>query len=197
MSSEPARTRSVYMAEPYRDYATGSSGTARGMLLRQWRFPAVYDAERDAIYDADHDRIVAQDHARWSAACRRHIPKSVSGFESWIKEGRPEKIMAFVIDALRPGTSRKITGFRVLVTVNRATGYSIYSLQLFSRGRGSGTKVYSKLYAPNVLGYDPRGNSRTAWIVEDPTSRRMTYNHRVRHVHHDAFDPLKMEGKMP
>lgn len=71
----------------------------------------------------------------------------------WCVDAEPEEILSLLTELLEtnkhyPNTTW--TGFRILGTVSRANGQIIYTLELFSKGKDSKTKVYSGFNAPNV-----------------------------------------------
>lgn len=142
----------VSKAQPFEYDQMGSFGNASGMILRQYRFPDTY-TNKEKIETADHDRIVSYfGHEHWGECIQKakwHMKNS--GFERWLQEGAPDGILSFLVDVLKLDSNIKWTGFRILGTVNRSTGYPVYSLQVFAKDPKSKTKVYSNLNAPNVI----------------------------------------------
>lgn len=154
--------KQVMKAKRYRTMAMGSLGDARYMLLRQYKFPDTY-TNAEKVVSADHDRILMWNYERWLEIIDSFKDRmSNHDLENWFRYGNEKDILEFLIEALNvePDTppyklslKSKWTGFRILVTVNRVTGYPAYSFELFAKYRKSKTMVYSTESAPNVEGF--------------------------------------------
>ena len=141
-------TRQVYKAEPYRWGEMGSFGKASGMLIRQFQFPDTYSVITDEFTSSDHDRMLSWDYDHWSKTVEEFKPKIDGGLEHWFRNGKAEDVLAFLVKAHK--ATGTWTGFRILGTVNRSNGYPVYTLEIFRKGPGSITRVYSGSNAPNV-----------------------------------------------
>lgn len=142
--------RETLMAEPYRHGALHSFGTAQYMLMCQHDFPHTYE-DREQMLSADSDRLFSWDYAHSSAVHQKY--RDVMGdqsLESWLNSNKVNEIMAFIKELLKADSTIEWTGFRVLGTVNRSNGYTVWSYQLFAKDPKSKTKVYSGYLAPNV-----------------------------------------------
>lgn len=58
--------------------------------------------------------------------------------------------MSFVKDILKADPEVDWTGFRITGTVNRSSGYTVFTIEVFAKHPDSSTKVYSNSTAPNV-----------------------------------------------
>jgi hypothetical protein len=142
--------RQVLTATPYRPGQMGSFGKAEYMLIRQFKFPDTYD-EADTLVNADSDRLSSWDYKHTNAAFDRRnaLPQNqgkVMYLEAWAQRAPTAEIIEFLADLLKaeenhPGV--KWTGFRTLGTVNRSNGYPVWTYELFGKGKGTKTKVYS------------------------------------------------------
>lgn len=142
----------VLRAEAYRFGALHSFGNARYMLMQQYNFPDKY-SNKDKIECADSDRIYSWDYQH---ACDVHnkyrgLPGDM-GMESWLHQGKPEEVMAFIKELLKADPNVEWTGFRVLGTVNMSNGYTVWSYELFAKHPESNTAVFTGPNAPNVKG---------------------------------------------
>ncbi len=141
----------VLIAQPYDPYRLSSLGDAAYMLIRQEDFPLDYDEWRgDKKTCADHDRLLMWDYDHFRAACDKHMQTGECGICSWARKATKEAVFAFLKAALKADEAVEWTGFRITGTVNRWNGYPVYTLELFSKGKESNTKVYSGDFAPNV-----------------------------------------------
>lgn len=164
----------VFTAEAFYPGAMGSLGDASGMLLRQYKFPDTY-AEKDTIAGADHDRIISWDRDHWDACIEKY--RKIIGERSldyWAQYGKPKDILAFLSDIFSSKSMSDYkditwTGFRILGTVNRSSGYPVYTLQLFAKHKDTKTKVYSTPMAPNVQAVEAEGINIIygAWDLND------------------------------
>lgn len=145
----------VLKAQPFQMNQMGSFGQASGMLLRQHKFPDTF-RDDEKIISADSDRLSQWDYQGYREILEEFKTRITGNhIETWFQSGKAQDIMDFItammVRVCNADPNTKWTGFRVLGTVNKATGYSIYSLQLFAKNPRSGTKVYSGHAAPNVL----------------------------------------------
>lgn len=157
----------VLVATPPGSASMGSFGKAEYMLLKQHNFPYEYDeAKGDKRYFAYSDRLSQWDSGHTDNAHKRR-PKPHT-FLDFAQHGTRASIMAFLIDVMKaeehyPGV--KWTGFRITGSVNISNGYPVYTYELFSKGEGSDTKVYSRSNAPNChpLGHRSTPEQRAAY----------------------------------
>ena len=165
----------VIPAEPFRDGQMGSFGGARYMLLTQYKFPDTY-ADNKKTASSDHDRMIMWDREKWKEIIDKYEPVMAGGFHHWLIHGSKKDLFNFTKDVMMIGNepggmtaTTKWTGFRILGTVN-PSGYPIYSFQLFAKARGSKTKVYSGMMAPNVKGYKEVRRYTNRFDLSDPYS---------------------------
>lgn len=130
----------------------GSLGRASNKLIKQFRFPFQYE-EDEPLIQADHDRMVVGDYEHVMGAFKRHMDTGDRWLPAWAQKSTGKQVLAlledlFKVDENYPGV--KWTGYRITGTVNRSSGYPVYSLWLFAKRRGSKTKVYSGDRAPNT-----------------------------------------------
>ncbi len=139
-------THQVAMARPYRKNALESIGDASLMLIRQKNFPNQFD-ERDSYEMSDHDRLKPE-HV--SSCCKQHIGNTDWCIGYWARKAFDRQIMAFLIDILEADKSIKWTGYRIMGTLNRSTGWPVWTLELFAKHPETDTLVYTGPNAPNV-----------------------------------------------
>jgi len=150
----------VTLAERYNLTNLSSTGRGKNVLLRQYKFPNVYDTERDVLCSDDEDRLMGWNQKRFIQLVGKHLWTADKSRFMWFMEGEHEKILAYLVDAMeisigkKGRDARKWTGFRVLGNAIVSSGNVLITYQIFSRGRGSKTKVYTG-FAPNVRGYSP------------------------------------------
>lgn len=149
----------VILAEPFRFMALSSLGDATFMLLRQHKFPLEYAENVDVLTTADHDRCLMWDYKHATACFEKHLKTGELGLPGWLGKDdvTDEDVMAFLKDILKaeehyPGV--KFTGYRIMGTVNRSNGQSVFTLELFCNK--SRTKTYSGSNSPNVKSYGKR-----------------------------------------
>lgn len=161
--------RTVLLAEPHRWGALHSFGDAEYMLMSQHDFPHTYEAHEQMV-SADSDRLFSWDHDHSSAVHQKYRGvMGDQGLESWLSGGSTQEIMAFVKEILKADPTIEWTGYRVLGTVNRSNGYTIWSYQLFAKDPQSKTQVYSNSVAPNVKRFhlaehDEWARSHWEWV---------------------------------
>lgn len=132
--------RSVLKAQPYNPRKLGSFGKASHMLIREHAFPVEYDPQKDMLLSWDHDRIMQQfDHA--FECFKKHTGTGEGGLDRWCMHATPEQVLAFLIEIFKADPSVTWTGFRVLGSVNRSSGYPYWTLQLFAKHPESSTRV--------------------------------------------------------
>lgn len=131
----------------------GSLGSASNKLIRQFNFPWTYDDDEKMI-QADHDRIIMWDYKHATACFDRHMKTGEMGLTCWAQQhASDEQVMALLKDlfkVIHQLPEIEWTGYRITGTVNRSNGYPVYSLWLFAKKKGSGTKVYSDELGANV-----------------------------------------------
>lgn len=143
--------KTVYRAETYRHGAMGSLGDASCMLITQHQFPSEYDSDLDKWTGWDHDRIMQQQYAHESRCFQEHTGTGELGLEEWVQiNARPGKVLAFIKDILEADPDVEWTGYRIMGTVNRGSGYPVWTLDLFSKHPDSNTKVFDTKDAPNL-----------------------------------------------
>lgn len=156
MSNDPMVTKSVSKATAYGD--ASSLGRAANKLLRQYKFPLDYEVDEPILF-ADHDRLLGWDRDHALQAFKRHMNTGELGLPSWLDRTTDRKVLNLLRDLFKVEENHpdvKWTGYRVTVTVNRSNGYPVFSLWLFAKKRGSETKVYTGMPAPNVIGPSDR-----------------------------------------
>ncbi len=134
----------------------GSLGDASNKFIAQHQFPLEYQ-EDESLIQADHDRMFQWDFDYTRDTFKKHLETGELYLPTWVKSAKPEAVMALLKDLFKVQESHpdvEWTGYRITGTVNRSNGYPVYSLWLFSKTKGSGTKVYSGSHAPNVSGGD-------------------------------------------
>ncbi len=141
--------RKVYPAEQPESASMNSLGDASGMLIRQFNFPNKY-SELDGYIHEDSDRCSMWDFEHARDCFTRHTGTGDQGLGCWVKSATDEQVMAFLADILKK-QDIKWTGYRVLGTVNRSSGYAMWTLALFRKHPDSKTRVYTGPIAPNVL----------------------------------------------
>ncbi len=132
----------------------GSLGRAANKLIRQFRFPWEYE-DAELLIMADHDRMMMWNFGHCTKTCKQHMGTGELGLASWARQAPDTKVISLLKDLFRVDVehpSIKWTGYRITGTVNRSSGYPVYSLWLFAKRRGSKTRVYSSELAPNVHG---------------------------------------------
>lgn len=134
----------VFSAKPYRFGAMGGFGDAAYMLIRQYQFPVDEYEEGEELLGADHDRCVMWDPDHAHRCFAEHTGTGSLGFESWARNSDPKKILAFIKAILKADPNIEWTGFRVMGTVNRSNGFSVWTLELFAKSPISRTKVTSE-----------------------------------------------------
>jgi hypothetical protein len=132
-----AKQVQVELANPYRACALGSLGNADRMLVRQFKFPASYNEDLDRMLSLRHDPTSCQDYLKASGCFKKHTGANEMCFEQWAKESSNDEIFKFLEDILNADNSIKWTGYRILGTVNKANGFLIWTLELFSKHPGS------------------------------------------------------------
>lgn len=147
--------REVLMAEHYRQGAMGSLGNARLMLIVQHNYPHWYDPEKDTITSADDDRLRMWDNDHYMAILKKFGMRGPAALGQWLRDNEDKRILAFIIEATKAEEHhpevKKWVGYRVMGTVTM-NGNPIYTLELFARGKGSKTKLFSGTRAPNIVG---------------------------------------------
>jgi hypothetical protein len=159
----PENIQRVYQAEAYRYDSLGSFGNASYMLIRQHQFPNVYDADRDKFTAWDDDRVFQNDYEHARRCYTEHTGTGEMGLESWLRKTTPQQAIDFIVDMLKAERKVKWTGFRVMGTVNRATGYVVWTLEIFAKHPQSTTAVYDTESAPNLIRgsrYEPRSREK-------------------------------------
>jgi hypothetical protein len=141
---------SIRKAEPYRIGVLSSTGTAKGMLICQFDYPLEYLCAWDKHIEEDHDRCLQRDYSRVSACFKNHTGTGDGGLSDWAYTARKDQVMSLIQDVLRADCAVTWTGCRILGTVNRYTGYTVWSLALFAKHPESTTKVYTGPNAPNA-----------------------------------------------
>lgn len=149
----------VGRAEMYNDSELGSFGTASGMYIRQFEFPETYDRNSEKFLSLDHDRLLQWDHAHASMCFREYTGTGDVGFATFARQSADKNVMAFIRAVTKADETINWTGYRILASVNRATGYVVWTLQLFAKNPKGSTKVYTGENAPNV-----RLTGRATWI---------------------------------
>jgi len=142
----------VHTAQAPGSQSLESFGKATYMLLRQYAFPDTYEHDEEFL-SADSDRIFSWDHEHARACSQRHIGDQ--SFLTWLQCAESAAILAFCKDMLKAKDSVVWTGFRVLGSVNAATGYNVWTYQVFAKDPTKDTKVYSGGRAPNVESQEP------------------------------------------
>jgi hypothetical protein len=158
------RKAEVMKANPWEQHRFHSLGDAAYMLLGQHNFPLKYDCSKDKVHDADSDRCFMWDFEHASRCFKELTGGGEMAFDIFVRNSPPEKVMAFIKAILKADPKVKWTGWRVLGTINRATGYTVWSLSLFANY--SGTKVYSSSFAPNVNGFEQRSEERSNQMLD-------------------------------
>lgn len=141
----------VYPAEAYRSNALGSFGNASYMLIRQHQFPCSYDENRDVMAGQDHDRILEQKYEHGRRCFTQHTGTGELAFENWVTRATPEQVLEFLKDILEADNTVTWTGFRILGTVNRSSGYTVWSLLLFAKHPQTTTEVFDGKNAPDLI----------------------------------------------
>ena len=160
----------VYTANPYQPGQLGSMGSGEYLLIRQHKFPDTYEEGEHHLL-ADSDRLFQWDHDHANRCFKEHTGTGSMGLEQWIRSASADNVLKFLVDILKANTVAggggwpptqwerlladeadlpKWTGFRVMGTVHRGTGYVVWTLEVFAKNRGSKTKVYSSERAPNI-----------------------------------------------
>lgn len=155
--------RRVLTAEPYRSGELGSFGKASSMLIRQFQFPDTYH-ESDRFVSADDDRLRGWDYKHTRRAFSEHTGCGELALERWVNGATDAQILAFLCDVLKAAADAEWTGYRILGTVNRSSGYVVWSLQLFAKHPESATQVYSGRNAPNVKRPQPGDDLLGDWF---------------------------------
>ncbi len=111
---------------PYRLFALGSTQTTQLMRIFRYQFPDEYDHEKDVMISKDHD------HLPWAEECiQRHTGRGSLVLHSW--SCPTDQMFAFLVDILRVDPKVKWTGFRVLGGKNLASGWTIWTFELFAK----------------------------------------------------------------
>jgi hypothetical protein len=150
-----AAMQQVDVASEYNPREMEATGRASGMLIRQHRFPFTY-GEGEIVFSLDHDRVATEENFR--QAVREIIPADREGRRpslwAFFLKANPEIIRRFIAAVASPHahsySDARWTGFRVLASINRGSGYPVWHLQLFAKRPRSRTPVYSNEAAPNV-----------------------------------------------
>ncbi len=142
--------QTVYLAEPYEGARLHSLGDAESMLIRQFQFPHVYDEAQDDFLADYSDRLMSRSLRRVQNCFKNHTGHGDQNFVPWAESATDQEIMDFLIEVLE-APHRNWTGYRILGSVHRGNGQSVWHLQLFRRGPTSSTKLYTGPDAPNVL----------------------------------------------
>ena len=143
--------RQVLPATPFVGGAQlGSYGRGTHVLMRQHEFPDTYDPPLDRMTGDDHDRVQSRDIRRASDCIRKHTGSGDMGLGYWARSAKAADVLAFCKEFLQADPAVEWTGFRILGTVNRASGYVVWSIGLFAKHPSTDTKVYSGENAPNV-----------------------------------------------
>ena len=139
------------MTAQYPDsHSLSSTGNAAYMLIRQENFPYAYDQTRDKYTQADHDRVQMQRGDEFRAWCDKWLGCGEMAIPSWAKSVDAKDFVRACAEMLGADEAVTWTGARILGTVNRGNGHSVFSGEVFALGEGSSTKVYSGPNAPNV-----------------------------------------------
>jgi hypothetical protein len=133
----------------------GSFGKAEYRLFVQREFPAEYEKDKDMMVSADHDRMQSWDYDRFKEFLNKvNAVSNCSYLGDCFAQMGTETALEILKFGLLPNekeyTDRIWTGYRVMGTVNRATGYPVWSLSIFSKHPDTDTKVYSGFNAPNI-----------------------------------------------
>lgn len=135
-------------AQPFSMANMGSFGKAKGMLIKQFQFPFLFEADKDSISSAYLDRIEGW-YPEDAPKCLEKYNLKGWGLEDKIRNMDDKTILDFLCEIMKVERSL-YTGFRILGTVS-GNGHAHYSFQLFSKHPESTTEVFSGDYAPNVL----------------------------------------------
>ena len=144
----------VLTAQPSGSQSMGSLGRAAHMLIRQHNFPDTY-ADNEHLTGADSDRLAYNNYKQNEDCLQRHtgVPGDM-GLASWAWRVTCKELLAFCVDALQlSSTYSEVlwTGCRILGTVNRSNGHSVWTIEVFAKDPNGTTKVYSTSdNAPNV-----------------------------------------------
>jgi hypothetical protein len=140
--------RKVEQAEPYNSVSMGSNGTAKNMLIRQFEFPHTY-RDNEAHVSMYDDRCYQNDYEHADKCFKKH---KVRNLHVWALQASESEILQFLKEILQVEKTHpnKIwTGFRILGSVDRNSGYPVYMLELFAK-TSPRTKTYTGRWAPNV-----------------------------------------------
>ena len=135
--------KEVFPAQPYQPRNMGSTGRAEYMLLRQFEFPDAYDEHLDILDFADHDRLLGRGGGNVEECFKRHIGTGSGGLQGWLENAADLQVMNFLKDLLGADSQVTWTGYRILGTVNRMSGFPVWTLELFAKHPASRTTVRS------------------------------------------------------
>lgn len=140
----------------------GSLGNASYRLYTQVNFPYEYDRDKDLLVSADHDRMQMWDYDRFKEFLKKVNEVASNSYlgDCFAQMGHQTalEILKFGLLPNEPKyQEREWIGYRVMGTVNRANGYPVWSLDIFSKHPDTDTKLYSGFNAPNVN--RPKGGS--------------------------------------
>lgn len=121
------------------------------VLVRQFKFPFIYDMELDELIIRDHDVIMNKEWTRTNKCLQKHTGNEVMFLKGWIEKNTDEKILTFIKDFLGANDVINWTGYRVLSLINESKGNTFWRLELFAKHPDSRTEVYSGEDAPNVI----------------------------------------------
>lgn len=134
----------------YQPGCLGSFDSTEYMLIRQYNFPNIYDSSLDKIISADSDRCSQRDRDHAQRCFKEHIGTGEMDLERWARSAKDEDVITFLKDILKADPKTEWTGYRIMGTVHRSSGYTIWTLSLFSKNPKSDTKVFTGEDAPNV-----------------------------------------------
>ncbi len=142
-------------AQPYNSGEMHSLGRAEHMLIRQVKFPDTLD-KRDYHTGQDHDRLRANAYGRFQEIVLRHTGSGDAAIGSWARDPKTTQkaLLAFCVEVLTANPEVKWTGCRIMGTINRANGNTVFTIEVFAKHPDSTTQVYSDEDAPNV--HQPR-----------------------------------------
>lgn len=132
-----------------------STGRATSMFFDQWNFPLEFEDDEE-FTSRDDDRL---DYSHFQQCKTAHGWRSGEGMDSFLRKLRGKKCLEFIIDVLAPNnidSKKKFkairwTGYRIMTSIHKGNGNTVWHLQLFAKKPNSSTMVYSDDEAPNVL----------------------------------------------
>lgn len=159
----------VLQADPPHARSLGSLGDAAYQLIRQINFPWKYDTDLDKLSGWDSDRIRSNmSLSKFNAIFQHHVGTGEMALGGWAERASEARVLAFCIEILQPFVQvAPWTGCRILGTVHRGNGFVVWTIELFAKGEGSTTEVYSDPVAPNVKPLDDRYDPRGVRLVYD------------------------------